>query len=238
MNAEKQTKATTLMKAPKHSKLIASIPHGASLITQGMKQQIREGAVLTNNDWALNEMYEFLTAIGVSTLCANYSCYMADANRCLESSITEGEYSQSVVYQFNTFGDSLYAEPLSRAVIEQRIADYWIPYHRDLEALVLESKSAHERVFLCDLHSFSIQSKSDIVLGVRGMTSCSQEFFELVRGGYITRRYSEIERIEALQIEIRYATYLEPREFVREEVYVYDKALFRQTQKRLKHVFN
>lgn len=179
MNAEKQTEATTLMKAPKPSKLIASIPNGASLITQDIKQQIRESAVLTNNDWALNEMYEFSPAIGVSTLSANYSRYMADANRCIESSITEGEYTQSVIYQFNTFGDSLYAEPLSKAVIEQRIADYWIPYHRDLEALVLERKRVHGRVFLCDLHSFSIQSKSDIVLGVRGMTTCLQEF-ELV----------------------------------------------------------
>lgn len=256
MKTTQQIEAAQIMKADKPSKLIASIPHGASLITEEMKQQIHEEVLLTNNDWALKEMYQFLPALGVSTICANYSRYMADVNRCLVSNQPEGDYTQAVVYQFSTFGDALYPEPLARSVIEQRIEDFYMPYHRDLEALVHESKGVHQRIFLCDLHSFDMQTTSDIVLGTRGMTSCSPAFFELVkvafceegfsvevdvdglRGGYITRRYSEMAHVEALQIEMRYSTYLEPREFGKEEVHAYDEELFCQTQQRLKNVFS
>lgn len=198
---------TTLIKPQKPSKLIASIPHGSTMVTDEMKMMIHDDVLLTNNDWELNRMYNFLPDMGVSLISANYSRYMADVNR-------------------------------------------------NLETLVFESCRFHDRVFLWDLHSFDTHTTSDIVLGTRGGTSCSHEFIEVVknafleenftveidvqglRGGFITKRYSEIENVEAIQIEMRYSTYLESREFGKEVVRAFDSALFDSTKQRLINVFN
>lgn len=49
-------KPVTIRRGKRINNIIASIPHGSSLITNEMKSKIKDKIVLTNNDWFLSEL--------------------------------------------------------------------------------------------------------------------------------------------------------------------------------------
>ncbi|WP_253295915.1 N-formylglutamate amidohydrolase [Enterococcus raffinosus] len=56
-------------------------------------------------------------------------------------------------------------------------------------------------------------------------------------GGFITRHFSELPKMETLQLEIRYNQYIEDRSFGEEVLTRYDSELFSKAQERLETVF-
>lgn len=130
-----------------------------------------------------------------------------------------------------------------------------IPNHFCLLDKINDVLKKRGRVYLLDLHSFYIQSKSDIVLGTRYGKTCSEQFLHIVysafvqegftvkvdeiglRGGYITYHYASMENVETIQIEIRYTAYIENRFFGEEFLPKINYELFEKTQNRLKKVF-
>ncbi len=56
-------------------------------------------------------------------------------------------------------------------------------------------------------------------------------------GGYIVSKYGAWNNVEAIQIELRYTTYIENRMFGEEEVAAKNDELFKETQLRLVKVF-
>ena len=47
----------------------------------------------------------------------------------------------------------------------ERIDNYYVPYHKEIEKLLKEKLKYFEKVYLIDLHSFGRNIGSDIVLG-------------------------------------------------------------------------
>ena len=138
-------------------------------------------------------------------------------------------------------GAEVYRGKLPLAEIHWRVDGIYRPYHRALGGLLEETRSRFGRAILIDCHSMpSIggpmdgdggQSRPDIVLGDRFGTACSGRLVELVQrtlvglgyvvgrntpyaGGFTTHHYGRpTEGLQALQIEINRALYMDERSF-------------------------
>lgn len=248
-------KSVTIKRSNNINNIIASIPHGSSRVTEEMKKMMKDKAILTNNDWFLNELYSFLIELDITSLSADYSRYVIDVNRSLEKKLHMGSYSKSLVYMKTTFNKNIYEMPLSMEEIENRINDIYLPYHHLLRNEINRILKKMNKVYLFDLHSFYAQSTADVVLGTREGNTCSQRFLDVVyraftsedfkvkideeglRGGYIVSQYSTIDGVEAIQVELRYTTYIENRFYGEEELIEKNDVLFNSTRERLKRVF-
>jgi N-formylglutamate deformylase len=218
------------------SALIASIPHGSSQITTEMSENKKPGTMLANNDWFLNELYNFLEGILITMISANYSRYVKDVNRDINNKHLRDEYTKSLIYHKSTFGKEIYDAPLAEKIISNRIQTIYMPYHKHLSEDIDIALKGKNRAFLLDLHSFYIQSTADVVLGTCEGKSCSKEFLNIVYDAFVSH-YGSLDKVEAIQIELRYTSYIEKREFFDEEVDTKNNTLFSETQGRLILVF-
>lgn len=235
--------------------IIVSIPHSSYNITTEMKENIKPDVIFANNDWYLNELYKFLNELGIVTVSANYSRYVIDVNRKIEYKYDHKEYTKSLIYFNTTFNKEIYVKPPCKSIIEYRIENIYNPYHLCLIREINKVLKEKNTVYLFDLHSFYSQSEADIVLGTRYGETCSKQFLNIVynafinegftvkidevglRGGYITYHYGSIKDVQAIQIEIRYTTYIENRYFGEEFMPKINYKLFYKTQSRLNRVF-
>lgn len=247
--------SVTIKRSNKTNNIIASIPHGSSRITKEMKKKMKEKIILTNNDWFLNELYSFLIKLDITSLSTNYSRYVIDVNRNIEKKFNCGDYKESLIYTRTTFNKDIYNKPLSMEEIENRINDIYLPYHSLLISEINRVLQEMNKVYLFDLHSFYAQSTADVVLGTKERSACSHNFLDIVykafvsekfkvkvdekglRGGHIVSKYSTLDNVEALQIELRYTTYIENRFFGEEELKSKNDVLFNNTKERLERVF-
>ena len=234
--------------------VIATIPHSGMSIPEPIQKRFKQPRPsLTNIDWHLDKLYDFLPNLGVTVLQAPQSRYVVDVNRALKAPLS-GSYKTCVIYEENTFGTLLYDQPPTRAEIRERIDTYYHPFHDQLTHLLEETIKRAGKAYLLDLHSFFIQTASDVCLGNQHNSTSSGAFLdavdgafragkftvaknEVLRGGYITRHYGNKQDVESLQIELRYSTYLEKEEWGEEEAVEWESPRFRETQARLRSVF-
>lgn len=207
--------------------LIANIPHSGIFIPKDIAAQFtpQHLSSLPNTDWHLDKLYDFLQSLGITVLLANYSRYVVDLNRQIQLPIS-GNFWTSVIPLSTAFPQSIYTQKPTKEEIQQRIQDFYIPYHTKLKTLLCEQVSKFGKVYLLDLHSFFGPITDQICLGNVNGKSCSEFLISSVEqsfvnlglqvvknktftGGYITRQYSQIPGVEVLQIEVRYHVYLD-----------------------------
>lgn len=247
--------SVTLKECENPSQIIVSIPHSSYNITSEMKKNINSQVILANNDWFLNELYSFLNELNIITISANYSRYVIDVNRKIEYKTNHEKYTESLIYFKTTFNKEIYINLPCESIIDWRIQNIYNPYHTCLINQISNILKLKNKVYLLDLHSFYINSEADVVLGTRYEKTCSKKFLDIVytafvnegfnvkideiglRGGYITYHYSSIKNVEAIQIELRYTSYIEDRYFGEEFMPRINYSLFNDTQSRLKKVF-
>lgn len=238
--------------------VVIDLPHSGTFVPEDIRSTLLSGACLSNTDWFLPELYDFLPAMGCTTIINHLSRYVVDMNRPTESAKT-GDYRQTVVYQENTQGSPLYASPLGENEINRRVGLYYIPYHKVLEKLLCEKLKVYPSVLLLDLHSFFLDfgdgGSQDIYLSNRrGFTSSEQTLHRLHEsltaqnysvidnanmGGHIINHYRELfgARIEGVMMELRYSKYIDNRYFGEEELTDRNEMLFLLAKQKLKKVF-
>ena len=210
--------------------VIASLPHSGLLIPKEITDPLKASPqhYLPNQDWHLDKLYDFLPHLGITVLQAVYSRYVVDLNRSLQEPLF-GNFWQSVVAEKTAFNTVIYQTLPSREEVEQRVEQYYRPYHQQLQALLNEQIEQFGKVYLLDLHSFLGLIEDEICLGNGNGTACSEQFISVVEaafcsqsyqvvcnkafsGGYITRYYGQMAQVEALQIEVRYPVYLDTKQ--------------------------
>ncbi|MEO1125587.1 MAG: N-formylglutamate amidohydrolase [Cyanobacteria bacterium J06639_16] len=207
--------------------ILANLPHSGLFVPDAIRQQLTEAhqAFLPNQDWHLDRLYDFLPALGISTLQATHSRYVVDLNRSLKPPYF-GDFWSSVIPNQTAFKVPLYQTLPSSEALKQRLQDYYLPYHAQLAHQLSQMIQRFGRVYLLDLHSFYGLITDDVCLGNAKGKTCSERLvasverafvgrgYGVVRnkaftGGYITRHYGNLPNIEALQIEVRYPVYLD-----------------------------
>lgn len=217
-------------------RVVVSIPHTGTYVPGDVAAGFASDAIraLPMTDWHLHHLYDFLPQLGVTTLYATYSRFVADLNRPPEDRpLYPGRFETGVVAGKTFWGDRIYTQYPDAAEIERRKRLVHAPYHRKLAELIEAKRDKFGGVVLIDAHSVASRASllhgeltREIYLGNRDGATCGDwlidhvdEFFGQARlkvsrndpykGGYITDHYGHWDGVDALQIEMCQRVYMD-----------------------------
>lgn len=220
--------------------LLISLPHDGSFIPDHIAGRMRPAARRSpDTDWHVGRLYEPLAqALGASVLKPLASRYVVDLNRPADGhALYPGQRETGLVSTIGFDGEPLYLDGglPDAAEVQQRINDYWQPYHRAVAHELARLHAEHGRAVLWEGHS--IRSRvpmlfdgrlPDFNLGTAAGASCSealqgrlrdclesQSHFSFAvngrfKGGYITRHYGQpAAGVQAVQLELVQLNYMD-----------------------------
>lgn len=218
--------------------LLVSMPHIGSFIPEDIRSAMSPaGRMVSDTDWDLDLLYDFLVDQGAHVVRANYSRYVIDLNRDPDNRPLYHGIQHPGLVPTHTFDDV----PLYRSGKEPTEDDvrcrrnrYWRPYHDRVGAALSEIRARHGIAVLFDCHSiksvvprYSADYLPDFSVGTADGTSCASDLRAaieetmkgtrryslaidgLFKGGYITRQYGRPDMGQhAFQLELSQATYM------------------------------
>ncbi len=195
-----------------------------------------------DTDWSVDELYNFAPSLGATMISANYSRWVIDLNRDPQSKplYTDGRIITGLCPATDFLGKPIYKDERTNVVqqdIDQRVTNYYRPYHDEIEKQLERLKNKFGKVLLWDCHSIrqivpTIQKDKfpDLILGDADETSASMDLINSTlknlrsasysvnhnhpfKGGYITRQYGKPAMSQhALQLEMCKVHYMDDTE--------------------------
>lgn len=236
--------------------IVASIPHSGLVIPDDMISTFnsRYQTYLPHQDWHLDKLYDGLPKLGITVIEAVYSRYVVDLNRTAKAPFI-GSFWSAAVPQKTAFNASLYRVLPSQKQVQDRIDQVYYPYHHQLESLLIQTVDRFGYAYLLDLHSFAGPILDQVCLGNGNGQTCSDFFISTVEsalrnqgyqvarnhvfnGGYITRHYGKIPKVEALQIELRYHNYLNTQQLNLNRIPDWDVPEFYRAKQTIQTAFS
>ena len=231
--------STLFTLTPGRAPLLVSFPHSGIEIPDELAARMTPEALQRADvDWHLPRLYEFVGALGASTIVASVARHVIDLNRPPHDESLYPGQDVTGLLPLDTFRK----QPLYRpgqapdaAEAQQRRATYWQPYHDALRAELDRLRALHGSVVLWDAHSIASRMPRffdgklpDLNLGSADGRACApglqaaveaalgaQTRFTQVsngrfKGGHITRHYGQPGAgIHALQLEMCQSTYMD-----------------------------
>lgn len=235
--------------------IVVSIPHTGTYVPDAIAANFASEYIrgLPMTDWHLHHLYDFLPLLGVTTIYATWSRFVADMNRPpAPRELYPGRFETGLVATETFWGDTIWQTPPDAEEVERRRRLVHAPYHAALARLLRDTRARFGAVMLIDAHSVASRASKlhakltdDIYLGDRDGVSNSGALTEIVenhflaaglkvvrnapyKGGYITDNYGRWEKVEALQIEMCQCLYMEeddPQGALRQEKFTHIKAV-------------
>ena len=235
--------------------IVATLPHSGTYVPEEIAMGFEPGhhAWLRNTDWHLQHVYDFLPDLGITVLEATHSRYVADLNRN-PAGPRFGAFFAAVVAERTAQGAPVYAVAPTADDLATRVSRYHAPFHAELAAVLRSYVDRFGRVVLLDLHSFMGPIANDVCLGDGGGTTCTSAILGTVQGalgahgfdfvvntpfsgGHLVRCHGALPGVDALQVELRYTTYLDCARIDEPVVPAVDPARIQQVQARLRPAF-
>lgn len=221
------------------SPLLINVPHAGTFVPEALRAQLTAAAVpVPDTDWHVEKLYAPAVALGATLMAATHSRYVVDLNRDPEDVALYPGADNTELCPTRTFANEAIYRPGCAPTpeqVRQRRADYWQPYHAQLEAELARIRARHGHAVLLDAHSirsevprFFAGRLPDLNVGTADGRSCRAELeatavvtlnaqrrFTTVlngrfKGGYITRHYGRPQDgVQALQLEIVQAAYMD-----------------------------
>lgn len=219
--------------------LLVSMPHIGTELPDRLQPRLSGEALrLADTDWRVDELYGFLDEMDVSVIKARYSRYVVDLNRRpVGESLYPGKPVTEICPLQSFAGEELYRRgqrPGPREV-QQRVQDYWQPYHSALAEELGRLRALHGYALLWDAHSIRSEvprlfagSLPDLNFGTNAGAACDAGLLSRLeavaaafpaysrvsngrfKGGAITRSYGAPDQgVHAIQLELSQATYLQ-----------------------------
>lgn len=219
--------------------LLVSFPHAGTEIPDELAARMTPEALQRADvDWHLPQLYDFVRAMGASTIAARYARHVIDLNRPPEDTSLYPGQDVTGLLPLDTFRKQpLYRDAMAPDADEaaRRTEAYWRPYHEALGAELERLRTLHGQVVLWEAHSIASRiprffdgKLPDLNLGTVDGASCApavqaaveaamaaQSGFSFVsngrfKGGHITRHYGRpAGGVHALQMEICQSTYMD-----------------------------
>ncbi|MCF6300525.1 MAG: N-formylglutamate deformylase [Proteobacteria bacterium] len=221
----------------RNSPILISIPHDGSFIPESALKNMHEFAHNTpDRDIFVAQLFSFAKDFDISVLKTHISRYVIDMNRPADdSSLYPGMSTTNLCPTTSFDNEKLYTKEPTPENIQQRITQYWQPYHQIIKDKLAVIKEQHGYAILIDAHSikshverFFTGQLPDINIGTNSGKSCSKAiedkiltvlksqnkfsfvFNQRFKGGYITRNYGNPKNnIHAIQIELSQINYLD-----------------------------
>ena len=240
------------------SPLLISMPHVGTALPKEIEIRLTPEAIeLPDVDWHLPILYDIAKNYDVSILSAEYARYVIDLNRSPKNTSLYPGQDVTGLCPIDTFSKKaiyINEEQPNEIEIQERIDQYWEPYHEKLATELKRIYDIHGIAILWDAHSiasfvprFFSGQLSDLNFGTADTTSCNatlQNAIETImlksmniknysyvfngrfKGGYITRHYGKPEmNIHAIQLEMSKCIYMEEK-----SPYKYDAELAAQVK--------
>jgi N-formylglutamate deformylase len=229
--------------SPKNSEvpILVSVPHCGIAFPPDLKNQFKPDLIAApeDTDWFVDQLYDFVTQMGITMIAARYSRWVIDLNRDPQSKplYTDGRIITALCPTTTFLGEPIYNDgrkEVDPKEIELRRERYFNPYHSQVASILDRMKNKYGKVLLWDCHSIrqfvpTIQKEKfpDLILGDADGTSSSPGFIESVlsvldhskyevkhnhpfKGGYITRHFGRpMENQHALQLEMTKVNYMD-----------------------------
>lgn len=216
--------------------VLVSIPHTGMHVPEAVAADFASDYIrgLPMTDWHLHHLYDFLPGLGVTTIYATYSRFVADLNRPSDGKpLYPGRFETGFVALKTFWGEDIYRTPPNPEEVERRRLRVHAPYHARLLELLQSKITRFGGVVLIDAHSVASRAnllhgelEDDIYLGDRDsqansgwLTAEAEKAFQgaklrVVRnnpykGGYITEHYGQMPEVAALQVEMCWRLYLD-----------------------------
>jgi N-formylglutamate deformylase len=216
--------------------LVVSIPHTGTWLPPEVRDSLASPAMqaLPMTDWHLHLLYDFLPALGATTIFATVSRFVVDLNRPpAPRPLYPGRFETGLVPLETFHGEAVFGTPPAPEDIEIRAATWHAPYHARLQALLDDTRARFGRVILIDAHSVASRPnklhgalENEIYLGDRDGATCPAMLREMLRnafvaegmavainapykGGYITDHYGRQDGVDAMQIEMAQRVYMD-----------------------------
>ena len=230
--------------------LLLGVPHAGRAYPGDFKFSCAPELLRQTEDSYVDELVTDATRHGATVLTALFPRAMVDVNRALsdlDPAVVDGVWPEPLQPSVRTLqglglirrlckgGVPMYDGPLPLAEIDQRLRQFYHPYHRALAAQITALQRRFDEVWLIDCHSMpsagfenaGAGKRADFVLGDRDGTTCDPEFTALAarllrdlgysvavndpyKGVEILQRYGQpARRQHALQLEINRALYLD-----------------------------
>ena len=228
--------------------LVVEVPHAGLEVPDDLREPLIASVVQRQRDADLfvDRIYARAPAIGAALLVARLSRYVCDLNRDpddVDAQTVPGmlrpreSAPRGFVWRLTTDETPAISRPLTQGEWEARRDQVWAVYHERLGALLEDARAIHGFAVLVSGHSMPTvgrrghpdpgRRRADVVVGVRGGTSCASAVRDRVvghfqergystaiddpyRGGATTERYGRpAESLHAVQIEVARALYMD-----------------------------
>ena len=230
------------------SPLVVEVPHAGLEVPGELAEPhiADERQRMRDADLFVDQVYAGAPAAGAPLLIARTSRYVCDLNRDPDDvdALSVRGHAQprpsaprGFVWRVSTDGAPALSRPLTLAEWQARRDRVWAPYHARLEELLVQTRAREGFALLVAGHSMPTvgraghqdpgRRRADVVVGVRGGTSCAPAVRDQVvghfasaglstavddpyRGGATTARYGKpAESLHAVQIELARALYMD-----------------------------
>lgn len=222
--------------------VVISSPHSGIEFPDEVKNDYREEMIHPpmDTDFAMPELYNFASDLGITMITANLSRWVIDLNRDPESVplYNDGRLITGLCTTTTFEGESIYKnDGPNQEEVERRLKVYYWPYYQKLQSLLDDLKEEFGNVLLYDLHSITRKVEAiskndfpDFVMGTADGTSCHKSLSDIMshnfesssfgfqlndpfKGGHITRYFGKPDKNQhAIQLERSKDLYLDASE--------------------------
>lgn len=222
------------------SPIILGFPHTGTFVPDDVRQKLNpRGAILTDTDWHIHELYAGLLP-GASSVRALFHRYVIDANRDpADVSLYPGQNTTGLVPSTDFDGQAIWKDGApGEAETARRLEAFHAPYHAAFASEIARVKSVHGVAIVFDCHSirshipFLFAGKlPDLNIGTVDGSSCAPEIEAAAvevasgatgyssvlngrfKGGWTTRYYGRpTDGVHAIQLELAQDTHLAAEE--------------------------
>jgi len=222
--------------------ILVSVPHCGTDIPDSIRDQYDLTSIkaIDDTDWLVDQLYDFVSNMGIKMLKAKYSRWVIDLNRSADSTplYNDGRVITALcpTTDFNNKKIYLNKEP-TQEEINRRISSYYYPYYDQIRLELTKLQKQFKHVLFFDAHAIrqhvpGIRTDKfpDLILGdaderaadakiiktatdVLSNTSYSFNHNHPFKGGNLTRTFGQPQNhIHALQLEMAKLVYMDDSE--------------------------